>query len=380
MLLLSGLAAAPGRPAGLADDTGQAASALRIACAYITQAVQRPDGSVPLVAGRDGLLRVFVLGAEDNRATASVRVTLRDAGGAVRWRRILVSARPGVPAAVDEDHLDGSLNARIPGACIQPGLTLQAGLLPGDAGRRRPVPVRILPAVRVTLVPVRWGGSVGNVDRDGRKAGDWLRVFRNLFPVGRVDLRVAPEFDASRLPGEGPDRSEVPFAAIAAALEARRPPGDHGFTYGAVRLPAGSAYLGEGGSGRRHRTAVGWDGCFASGGCDFATTFAHELGHCFGRDHAPAREAGGPPPDAVDPGYPVPDGSLDASGIDLGSNPPEPKPRHLCTDIMGYGPRALRWCSAYTWQGVMDFLTGRRRPGRAHLNGAQSAERPAPPR
>ena len=84
---------------------------------------------MPLVAGRAGLLRVFVLADTGNMAVPVVRATLRDARGEIVLRRILAGWIPGVPTEIDEDNLESSWNLAIPGELIQPGLTLQAELL-----------------------------------------------------------------------------------------------------------------------------------------------------------------------------------------------------------------------------------------------------------
>jgi hypothetical protein len=48
---------------------------------YITQAVQTLDRSVPLVARRDGVLRVFLRASAANHAAPTVRVTITGGGG-----------------------------------------------------------------------------------------------------------------------------------------------------------------------------------------------------------------------------------------------------------------------------------------------------------
>lgn len=359
----------------------KAAPALRLASALITQAVQSQDGSVPLVAGRAGLLRVFVLADTGNMAVPVVRATLRDARGEIVLRRIVAGWIPGVPTEIDEDNLESSWNLAIPGELIQPGLTLQAELLATEAGEPlaaigpREVPVLEVPTLGITLVPVRWGGAVGNVDQDGRRLEDWLRLVRKLYPVGAIDARVGPELDASQAEGTA---AEV-LGKVVEALEARRlrdDPGNTRFYYGVVKLPAEDEQaLGLTRSGGRpghlNRTAAGWDGSDPATGGTCFHTFAHELGHCFARSHTPAGS-----PANIDPHYPQPDGRLDAAGLDVQLL--QPKPRDACTDIMGYGVREGQWVSAYTWKGVLAYL---RLDPMAHpdLAGADGTGTPFPP-
>lgn len=82
---------------------------------YVTQAVQKLDGSVPLVAGRDGVLRVFLTANTANQAMPTVRVTVTGAPGGP-WQRTIPAPGTSVPLALDENHLGASWNLAIPGA------------------------------------------------------------------------------------------------------------------------------------------------------------------------------------------------------------------------------------------------------------------------
>jgi hypothetical protein len=69
---------------------------LRIDGAYLTQATQRYDGSVALVAGRDAVLRVFALASQANAAKPAVRVRLYHGSALVQTYLVPASAA-GVP-------------------------------------------------------------------------------------------------------------------------------------------------------------------------------------------------------------------------------------------------------------------------------------------
>ena len=72
---------------------------------YITQAVQTYGGGVPLVAGRDGLLRVFVKSNFPNSAQPAVRV--RFYNGAALLNTITIPApATSVPTTIDEGTLN----------------------------------------------------------------------------------------------------------------------------------------------------------------------------------------------------------------------------------------------------------------------------------
>ena len=77
------------------------------------------------------------------------------------------------------------------------------------------------------------------------------------------------------------------------------------------------------------------------------TVAAHELGHNWGRNHAPC---GGPA--GIDANYPHSDGSTGSYGVDISPTPV----LHPATDsdIMGYCSN--KWISDYTYSGVLSYL------------------------
>ena len=121
---------------------------------------------VPLIAGRQALLRVF--------ATADERYIVGHEGQAtffVRGQEVysasLETPASSIPLDVEEGRLGQSFNGRIPGHVLQPGLEMvaeldPAGVLPLKAGSRTRFPasgrlaldVRELPPMNLTIVPV----------------------------------------------------------------------------------------------------------------------------------------------------------------------------------------------------------------------------------
>jgi hypothetical protein len=75
---------------------------------------------------------------------------------------------------------------------------------------------------------------------------------------------------------------------------------------------------------------------------------AHELGHNFGRNHAPCGGAGGP-----DPSYPYPDAKLGTYGWN-GAQLLSPT---QFVDLMSYCNPG--WVSDYSYEGVQQFMAGR---------------------
>ncbi|MDE2763494.1 MAG: Ig-like domain-containing protein [Gemmatimonadota bacterium] len=134
--------------------------------AYLTQAVQSREFPVPLVAGRDALLRVFV--------TATKKTTEGIPGVIARFYRngkethaVTIPAKSTpIPVEVDESTLTKSANVTIPDSIVQPGLEMVIEIDPDgtlddslgvpkripDSGRLA-VDVRRVPLFDLTIVP-----------------------------------------------------------------------------------------------------------------------------------------------------------------------------------------------------------------------------------
>ena len=99
---------------------------------YITQAVQNLNGDVPLVAGRDGLLRVFVRANAPNSAQPVVRARLYDGANLVSTL-LLDAPLSAVATSVDDATYTSAWSAPIPGSLIKPGLAIFAEVDPSNA-------------------------------------------------------------------------------------------------------------------------------------------------------------------------------------------------------------------------------------------------------
>jgi hypothetical protein len=118
------------RSVGYGTATRQAGALnLRVDGMYLTQATQVYAGSVPLVAGREAYLRVFVLSDLPNTTKPEVRVRLYH-GSLLMETHTIPAPGPGVPSWVSETVLSSSWNLRVPGALVQPGLRISAEVDP----------------------------------------------------------------------------------------------------------------------------------------------------------------------------------------------------------------------------------------------------------
>ena len=335
---------------------------LRIEALYLTQGTQRLDQSVPLLAGRPGRLRVFPTSNWINGFQPRIEVAVLNAAGNPVRSEVLTPPGGGVPVRVDEADPLGSWDLDLPGELIQPGAGVRARILaePGlpeldPAGSRFPadgsalaLTVRSVAPIAITLIPVAQGGTVGTVASPERPPEAWLKTAKQLFPLQTIDLRVGPTFVWDEPIVRD---SEAAYNRLLAALEAARlaaDPGNRRYHVGACALPAGSTLLGIGLPGATDsnlgRASMCWDGTGLTTPEDFSDYFAHELGHNFGRYHAPCGVRA-----ALDPDYPYPGGRIGVAGFDLAAG--RPLDPWLTADLMSYC--RPRWISDYTFLGAM---------------------------
>ena len=179
------------------------------ATAYIVQAVQSADFHVPLVAGRPGLLRVFVTAPDAGGASIpSGWATFYQRDGSTHSVRV----SPGdgaIPARAEtaESSLSLSANAKVPADVLQPGAELVVVLDPErtldpalgvprriPAAGRTALDVYDMPAFDVMVVPFLWESEPDSAILDVTKrltAEDPLfEETRRLLPVGPMSVTV----------------------------------------------------------------------------------------------------------------------------------------------------------------------------------------------
>ncbi len=322
------------------------------------------DPSVPIVAGRDALLRVFVEplpGAAMREIVAHVELGEGEP----------LEARLVVRGASTRESLESSANVRIPGARIEPGVPLRVELRETVSGCRaeEAPPGAIFPsggatyavpaesnggALRIVLVPVRYdadgSGRIPNLDAALRES---FRAFAySLFPVRDIDLvvRDAPMPWGSALASNGSGWSAL-LNACRNLRTSDAPPADTYYYCVFNPAPTFREFCGRGctsGLGfvpsardvaSRTSIGLGYPGS--------EDTFAHEVGHTLGRPHAPCGSAGDP-----DPEYPHAGGRIGTWGYDLVGN--QLRDPTDFGDLMGYC--SPKWISDYTYSRIFSRL------------------------
>lgn len=280
---------------------------------YLNQVIQNPEAGVPLIAGREALLRVFVTGDQVSFYEPHVRATFYQDGEPVLTASIAPESEV-LPDSVEEGRLDRSHDAVVPGEVIRPGLELVVeldteGAVPKSPGSVTRIPaagrmslnVVEMPVLDQTFVPtlLTWNRDVRVFDwtRDLNPGSPQVQMTRNLLPVGDMEVTVHETFetDADLRTGSGWSQYLREIKALW-NLEGRR-----GYYYGVVQLPEGSAWGG-----------MGYIGSPVSVGRPRADTYAHEIGHNTSLGHAPCGGAAG-----ADPAYPYARGSSGRWGYDV---------------------------------------------------------------
>jgi hypothetical protein len=331
--------------------TGSAGATLnlRIESAYVTQAVQRTDGTVPVVTGRDALVRVFVVANQANSAQPAVRVRIYD-GATLLQTTTITAPSSSVPQAMSEATLASSWNTVVPAANVRAGLRLLADVDPENTvaeadeadnqwptnGTPHLVPTATAPAFTVRFVPVTVGALTGNVGEGNRD--NFLITTRRIFPLATVDAEVRAPFTSAATElqsGDGNGNWLTVLQEMNALRAADGAPATMHY-YGVVKVSYTSGIAGYGYV--PGRAAIGWDH-LPSGD----RVAAHEWGHNFSRPHTPCGVSG-------DASYPHAGGVIGAWGWNATTNA---LVSPTATDIMGYCSN--QWISDWTWNRVLQY-------------------------
>ncbi len=321
---------------------------LHVSGMYLTQSIQTMSGAVPLVAGRSGVLRVFVLANEANAAQPIVRARVFRNGTLMST---LTSASPSssVPLTLSEGSATSSWNFAIAGSLIQGGMSILVDVDPGNLiaessetdnqfpanGVAASFNVRAVPDFNLRFVPVKQGASGTTGAVSSANAESFLQPVRDMHPVNTITHSVRAAYTTSYAVSSGGDN----WSTVLSELNAlRAADGSAASYYGVLNVGytsgvAGIGYLGS-------PVSMGWDK-LPSGG----DVMAHELGHNWSRRHAPCGGVSNP-----DASFPYSGGVIGAYGFNVRTGA---LVSASVADLMGYC--SPTWISDYTYTAVMNF-------------------------
>jgi hypothetical protein len=325
---------------------------------------------VPVVQGRDAVMRVFVEPDADF-AERELKVRLELSSGSP----IEVTITP--TAASTEGNMASTANLDIPGDRIdgdtgwsvslrEAGNTKVAGstegaIFPGE-GKHPFEAGDTGESLKVVLVPIKYNADgSGRLPDTGEAQVEKLRAFMfTLYPVRKVDITVGTEFPWSR--AVGPDGSGWDQLLNAIVTYRQREGAPQNVYYYGLFAPASSlgAFCGGGcvaglsplaqsptDDYARASIGLGYAGKVQS--IEAAGTFVHEVGHAHGRQHAPCGLFGQP----SDRNYPHTDAEIGDWGFDLGLKKLV-DPAGDSRDMMSYC--TPNWISDYTYKALFDRI------------------------
>jgi len=319
---------------------------LSLPIVYLTQAIQRPAGDVPLIAGREALVRAFLVGDQANAFFEPEVVATLTRNGEEVHRVVMRTEDDRLSTTADEGVLGRSYNAVIPAEHIVSGTELvvladSAETIPRAVGSRTrfpevgtmPLNVIDVPPLELTVVPVlysenpdssifAWTDSIAD---DSPQVG----LFKYSFPFGEFSATTRDSYVTS-LDLIEEDNTWPMVLELEVVYHAEDATGywyavadsDEGYVRGIARLN-------------------GW----VSFGKPWDTELAHEVGHTLDLEHAPCGGAL-----FTDPGFPYSNGSIGMWGYDFrDGSVVSPNSRR---DIMGYCYEK-GWLSDYYYEKVI---------------------------
>ena len=177
---------------------------------YLTQSIQRRSGDVPMLSGREALIRVFLVGDRENAFFEPEVVATFSHDGEELHRVTMRSVDDRLVTSADEGNLRTSYNATIPAEHMVKGLELavvadSAETIPRAEGSRTRYPdsgsvalnVIDVPPLELTAVPVLYAGkpdssvipwvdSIGELGAESPQVG----LFRYSFPFSEFSAKA----------------------------------------------------------------------------------------------------------------------------------------------------------------------------------------------
>lgn len=324
---------------------------------------ETPAATVPLVAGRDGVIRVFYQ-TDDTYDDAEVVARLELEGAE---EPLEVTGKLTYAASSNED-IGSTINFAVPGTAFGETLSYSVALLQkGGAGEdaawpsdgKQTVPVEgPHSTLRVSLVPIQYDfdGSSRLPDVSESIVEQYRTRLQQLYPVSAVEITVHEPIPwAGELAANGDGWDEIIDAFV--DLRARESISDDVYYYGVFNPEEqlsdycfagcllGATLLNNspsdvGDVGLRLALGVGYPE-------QSVDTMAHELGHAHGRKHANC--GSGLAAGSVDSQYPHEEGQIGVWGLDPSTM--QLYPPSVTSDIMGYCE--FQWVSDYTFAALL---------------------------
>ena len=323
---------------------------LSLPVVYLTQSIQRRSADVPLLSGREALLRVFLTGDQANAFFEPEVVATFTRDGEEVHRVVMRSIDDRLVTSVDEGDLRTSYNAVVAAEHMVTGTELtvvadSAETVPRTEGSQTRFPdsgsvaleVIDVPPMELTAVPVLYAGkpdssvipwvdSIGDLGAESPQVG----LFRYSFPFSEFTAKSREPYVTSL----DPTVEDNTWGMILELEPVYRAEKATGYWYAVADAPRPDYVRG-----------IARLNGLVSFGKPWDTELAHEVGHTLDLKHTPCGGALG-----TDPDFPYPNGSIGVWGYDFRDGSVVSPERRR--DIMGYC-YDLGWLSDYYFEKVI---------------------------
>lgn len=326
------------------------------------------ERGAPVLAGRKGLIRVFLTPTEGFAAgPIAGELTIRAKDGTTK----VLKDTKSISKASTDASASSTLNFEVAAEDLTLGASYAVSVKDDNESSAAQIPVRY-PAeasafddlslqatgkVKVVVVPVRFDADSSQrlPDVTDEQLAQYKKTMMSLYPASDVEVtaRAEPLVWTRTIAANGSGWSEILDAVT--GLRRRDGADDETYYYGTFAPSSsferycrsgcvtGLSGLVSDASDAFMRASVG----LGFTGEESANTMAHEIGHAHGREHAPCGGAGGP-----DRQFPYKQGGIGVWGYDINSktffSPTTGK------DMMGYCEPA--WISDYTYSALYDRI------------------------
>ncbi len=327
--------------------------AARVSAIELTQATQNASQTVPMVAGRPTVARIFLQSAV-GLTGQSVTLSATRNGVALAGSPLTRTGAASY-ATPNRDAANQSTNFLLPTAWLSGNVVLTARVVDGGQSLARTVSFQTVPPLRVTIVPIRYVHAPNGNEYAAPATAAFPASVQRMFPIPYLELRWhTPLTFRGNLTASASNRLADWERLLNVTLALKQSEGAASDTVYMALLPTAISS-----DNRIYYTGIGTS-MRATVNFDTQLTPAHELGHTLGRGHAPCGGVTN-----ADPAYPYAGASIGALGFNTASStlidPAE------TTDLMSY---CAEWISDYNYIGMYTYQ-------RAAVTSADAAPAPA---